>query len=86
MNPPIASGYVVVATLRASDVPAGHASSPELTSTAQDLGDLVAAMDRLAATSTRHLVVGPGLNTTLPHLTDLFRCAPIPGHLRGGKV
>ena len=86
MNPPIACGCIVVATLRASNVPAGQASSPQLTSTAQDLGDLVPAMDCLAATSTRHLVVRLGLNTTLPDLTDLFRRAPIPGHLVGEKV
>ena len=86
MNPAIACWCIVVATLCASNVPAGQASSPQLTSTSQDLGDFVPAMDCLATTSTRHLVVGPGLNTTLPHLTYLFRCAPIPGHLRGGKV
>ena len=86
MNPLIACGCIVVATLHASNVPAGHASSPQLTSTAQDLGDLVPAMDCLAATSTRHLVVGPGLNTTLPRLADLFRCGHSRGHLRGCKV
>ena len=86
MNPAIACWCIVVATLYASDVPAGQASSSQLTSTAQDLGDLVPAMDCLAATSTRHLVVGPGLNTTLPHIADLFWRVPIPGHLVGDKV
>ena len=86
MNPAIACWCIVVATLYASDVPAGQASSSQLTSTAQDLGDLVPAMDSLAATSTRHLVVGPGLNTTLTDITDLFRRASIPGHLIGEKV
>ena len=84
MNPPIARRCIGV------DTPTSRiqvkVSSPHLTSIAQDLGDLVTAMDSLAATSTRHLVVGPGLNTTLTELTYLFRRAPIPGHLICDKV